>query len=163
MNHSDCIRHWIIRNACGSDLAFLYATWSNSYHHDSLLAKSCKASVFGPYYDRVIDHILIQPDTRVRIACNPSDPNVIWGYLVSQPKILHYTFVKEAFRKLKIGTDLFQDMGECLYFTHRTQFIEPILRKYSKITYNPFLLFRGEHNGKIIENTSKDNSSLRRT
>ncbi len=48
------------------------------------------------------------------IACDPSDPEFIYGYLVVRPlddvKIIHYAYVKKPFRKFGILKKL---LSEC--------------------------------------------------
>lgn len=56
------------------------------------------------------------------IACSPEDPDVIVGYLVYEPKTIHYVYVKEAFRKLGICRRLLVEAGlfEGTIATHMT-------------------------------------------
>lgn len=138
MNHSN----WIIREAQGADLPFIYSTWTNSYRYDSVLGKSCRNSVFFREYNKVIDHILIQPDTKVAVACSPANAEVIFGYMVYQPGIIHYAFTKEVFWRFGIQRSLLQWLGGAKIVTHRTNMIKPLLECHPELTYNPFLLFK---------------------
>jgi hypothetical protein len=96
----------------------------------------------------VIDYILLQNDCVIRIAALPDNVDVILGYLVYQPGILHYVFVKEGFRKLGIAKDLViqSDLKDDCKCTHKTEWVYKILRKYPDITYDPFILFKKEEN-----------------
>ena len=78
------------------------------------------------------------------MACLPNDVSVVLGYLVSEPQIIHYVFVKESFRRFGIARMLFDhehdDLGltEC---THKTFISDEIIRNHG-LVYNPFLLFK---------------------
>ena len=135
---------WIIREAVGDDLAFIYSTWTQSYRYDSDLVRGCKNSVFFPEYARVLDHILSQPDTQSEVAVLESNPNVILGYFISEGCIGHYTFVKEAFRGRGIASALWRFAAVPISVaSHRTSAIEPVLaRRATSIVYNPFFLFK---------------------
>lgn len=150
MTQSDL--QWAIRPASGSDLNFLYSTWLNSYRCDSKIGKSTKKSVyFGEYYS-VVDSILEKAKTL--IACLSEEPNVIVGFLVFEPQVLHYCFTKESFRGLGVARSLYDRAfggAGALFHTHKTRQAEPILEKLPALTYNPFLLFTRVNSPKLEE------------
>lgn len=134
---------WDYRQALASDLPFIYKTWLNSYCGDSAIGKSVRKSVFHRDYAKVIDRILT--DSGVLIACQPDDPKVIYGYLVFEPRLLHYCFVKEAFRFSGIAKSLVVKavgVQNLHVYTHHTGHLKPILEKYPFLTYNPFVLYK---------------------
>lgn len=136
---------WIIRDALPNELNFIYATWLNSYKHDSALGKSCTNTTFFAEYPSIIDKILSQPKTKISIACFPDTPNIILSYLIYEaPNLLHYLFTKEIYRKNGIAHHLFEDAfsfpDPSVIATHRTQQGESFLQRL-KVTYNPFKLF----------------------
>lgn len=138
------MKDWQIRNAREDDLPFIYQTWLNSYGGDSVIGKSVRRSVYQREYKRVINKILFDASTIV--AHKPDDDVVIYGYLVFDYSILHYCFVKEAFRFSGIAKDLVikahgKNVLPCFY-THHTKHLQPIVEKYSLLTYNPFILFK---------------------
>lgn len=135
---------WIIREAKGEDLAFIYSTWAKSYRYDADLTRGCKNSVFFPEYATVIDHILSQPGTQVQVAALESNPNVILGYFISEGCVGHYTFVKEAFQARGIAKALWKNSETPISIaSHRTSTIEPVLNRYAgSVVYNPFVLFK---------------------
>jgi hypothetical protein len=141
MNNSN----WTIRRAHGDDLAFIYSTWVNSFRYDSSLGKSCRNSIFFPEYNRIVDHILISPETKVLVAVHKIEDNdIIIGYLVYEGPHFHYAFTKEAFRKFGVCKALFTHAKgtDTSSFTHKTFSLDPILKKYSELVYNPFPLFK---------------------
>lgn len=134
---------WNIRPAQENDISFIYATWLKSYHYDSW-TKSIAKSVYFDNYKLVLDRLL--EDSKVLIACTKEDENVILGYCVSEPGIIHYVFVKEAFRMFGIATDLVGHSidEQQIIISHRTQSVLPILRTKDFITFNPFVLYNKE-------------------
>lgn len=134
---------WAIRNAVSDDLAFIYKTWLNSYCGDSAIGKSVRKSVFHREYAKVIDRLLMV--SGVLVACQPDDVKVIYGYLVFEPRLLHYCFIKEAFRFSGIAKALVvKAMGvqNLHVYSHHTSHLKPILEKYPFLTYNPFVLYK---------------------
>jgi hypothetical protein len=80
----------------------------------------------------------------VTVACLPDNEDVILGYIVFQPNVLHYMFVKEAFRKFGIARFLYKESfgdNETITYTHKTLFVRDILSAHPLLTYNPFKLF----------------------
>jgi hypothetical protein len=134
-----------IRSAQAEDIPFLYSTWLKAMKYDSDIGLSVRKSIFFEQYRQILDNIL--SDSKVLLAVHPDEPNVIFGYLVYQePNILHFSFVKETFRRLGIASDLVKIAmaGSPIYImTHQTRFLNEIadnLRHYS-LTHNPFLLY----------------------
>ncbi len=146
---------WIIREAVGDDLPFIYSSWAKSYCYNSPIGKSCANSTCFWGMNRIIDHILKQPDTRVIVAVNPLIPNVLYGYVVFQPGILHYAFTKEAFERWGIASSLIHHAGMPSIYTFKTFMVKSIMIKHPEMEFNPFLLFKGAHlNGQGNESLS---------
>ncbi len=136
--------NWKIRNAKNTDIAFIYSNWLNSYHYDSW-TRTVKKSIFFDNYKKVIDAILL--NATVDIACSPANEDTIWGFIVYEPKIIHYTFVMESFRKFGIFTDLYSthfNKDEEITITHQTRSIGPIIQANKNLVFNPFKLYERE-------------------
>lgn len=138
-------QHWVIRKAIPKDIPFIYETWLKSYRLDSSLGRLTRSSIFFENYRTVVDKIL--QDSNTDIACLREDEDIILGYLVSEDKILHYSFVKEAFRKIGIAKSLVlhREVDGILKhkdfkITHETFHVERIVDKY-ELEFNPYLLF----------------------
>ena len=142
-----------IRDAVANDISFIYDTWLNSYKHDSAVGKSIRSGIYYNEYRFVIDSIL--EHSKVSVACKVDEPNVIYGYLVSSPNVIHYIFVKDAFRRFDIATTLLASQfkqGEGVQYTHKTFMISDYIDKYPMLTYNPFLLYRTSNTDKESNN-----------
>ena len=75
------------------------------YHHDILLKK-------------------LIPHTDITLACDPGDPDTVWGWVCSDLHCLHFIYVKNAFRGFGIGRLLLEDtglrIGKKIRISHRT-------------------------------------------
>ena len=124
---------WTIRPPQKEDIEFIYSTWTRSYRHGSAMGKSLNSDAeFYKEYNKVIDWLLSQPDTEVHVACLPDQPPVILGYAVSQKRILHFLFIKEAFKNLGIEESLLKEIGKIDVYTHKTVSIKKIMHKYER-------------------------------
>lgn len=141
MNQDD----YNLRPAVGNDLPFIFDTFLKSYKMSSAIGKSCRNGIFFDNYRLVVDDIL--ESSSVTIACHKDEPSVIFGYIIHQGNILHYIFIKEAFRNLGLAKALYnhglQDTDPLfgyLYTTHKTFISEKI--ESLKVPFNPFVLFK---------------------
>lgn len=150
---------WKIRLAAGPDLNFIYSTWLNSYRTDSYFGQSTRKSVFYDKYNEIVDAILAKPSTTALVAALPNELNVILGYLIFEPNILHYCFVKESWQRAGIAKSLaaaaFLNPRGAVSFTHRTRWAEPVIARYPSAIYNPFLLFERQTSEKTRKNAQK--------
>ena len=77
------------------------------------------------YHDIIIKKILTK--CTLLVACDPEDPDVIWGYVAFDQvdPVLHFVYVKGAFRRMGIGTRLLSEAGlildEPVVVSHRTE------------------------------------------
>jgi hypothetical protein len=75
------------------------------YEHDTLLKK-------------------IIPHSTITLACDPDDPDTIWGYVCTDGDLLHFIYVKSAFRGFGIGGCLLRAAGlpdNNVITSHRTK------------------------------------------
>lgn len=128
----------MIRPVSSKDIPFIYSTMLKSLHTDTILGKSMRSSLFFKEYRCVIDDLLF--DSSVLVACDPEASEVIYGYLIYQkPNIIHYSFTKQAFRKLKIQSRLIQyaELHYPITITHKTK-----TANFCNYSFNPFLLYK---------------------
>lgn len=136
------MNQYIIRDAKGADLNFIYDTWLNSYRNSEIGLK-CGTTVFFDNYRFVLDQIFEK--SKILIACLPDNEDVILGYAsAAKPDTLHYVFVKEAFRRLGISNALIaaHELSEpAIAITHTNEFCRHIAKK-KHLYYNPFKLYQ---------------------
>lgn len=130
-----------------TDASFVISSWLESYR-GSDYAKHMPKSVYFDNYKHVVTKLLA--NTRVIVACNPSDDDQIFGYicfsdLVPHAPVLHYMYVKYPFRKMRIGESLFKEMQRVtepngpIICTHANSLFDDKCKKYD-LVYNPFLI-----------------------
>lgn len=134
---------WTLRNARPDDIPFIYSTWLKSYRTGSGLGLASGKHAYFITYNLIIDYILEKPDAHVWVAVKPDEPNVIYGYLVCEPTILHYVYVKDGFRKLGIAASLYKTaFYERPYITHATAMSRELLKTHAGFKFNSSLLFK---------------------
>jgi hypothetical protein len=127
-----------------TDEAFIYATWLRNYKSSSYFAKRIRHAVFFSGHKKVIEFILAKPQTTTLIAHPKDDPNTMLGYLVCEmveKPTVHFTFVKEAFRKMGILRRLMEaaEIADPTFtFTHWTFPVDELIGKYPDLVYNPY-------------------------
>lgn len=131
-----------------TDEAFLFNSWLKSYRNSDF-ARALRNDIFYSMHHLVIERILQRPTTQVLIACDPTAPDVVYGYLVAErvggPPIYHFLYVKAAFRRAGIAKALLEATGASsglAFFTHATKDSLAIARAFPAVslTLNPYLL-----------------------
>ncbi len=134
---------YTIRDVLPSDIPFIYSSWLKSFRFGSQLAKPIRSSIFYENYREVLDCLLSK--SQIKVACLNDEPSVILGYLVYERTIaiVHYVFVKEAFRELGIAHNLLlqSELPTDLTYSHMTTMITKYLTNKSNWIYNPFVLY----------------------
>lgn len=114
-----------VRQAKSDDVNFIYSTWLRCYKHDSPLTKYTKREVFFEAHQKLLDKILTKKEIKVAVAVSKDDDDLIFGFLAYEPKIIHFVYVKEPFRKEGIARKLIESQG-----------IDPNECKASHLTYS---------------------------
>jgi hypothetical protein len=136
----DTARPFGIRDGLPADVPFIFRSWLTSYRR-SEFARRVRDRVYFAHEHRLIEAILRRG--QVRVAHVLEDPDTIIGFLVlhQAPRVLHYAFVKPAFRRARVLTALLPE-GEWEY-SHRTDDSDRVIGKMPQLTYNPFSAFGG--------------------
>ena len=96
------------------------------YEHDTLLKKIISTST-------------------LTLACDPDDEDTVWGFVCSAGDLLHFIYVKSAFRGFGIGGCLFRAAGlpdGNIVISHRTKSLFMAFPK-SRFLWNPYRMFYG--------------------
>ena len=94
-------------------------------------------------HDTLLKKIIRNPS--ITLACDPDDPDTVWGYVCSDGELLHFIYVKSAFRGFGIGGCLLRSAGipkGRMMISHRTEslFVAfPNIRFY----WNPYRMIYG--------------------
>jgi len=121
-----------------SDEGFVLKSWLKSYR----TAPANFRLRDREYYEErmpLVKHLVDRG--RVLLAVDVEDPDLAFGWVCYEKNVLHYVYVKEAFRRLGIATELFEhsiniDGAEPVYLTHmhrKTPFATWIDRYFAKL------------------------------
>lgn len=123
-----------IRQGREDDRAFIMATWLRGLYYGNPWFKEIEKDNFMKNYHQIITKVLTKPDISINIASLKDDEDVILGYSITEPKILHWIFVKETFRRIGIGKALIpQDTDVTTHLTIMGKKLKPM-----KMQFDPF-------------------------
>lgn len=133
----------LIRDADPSDLAFILDSWLKRAVHfrDPHIAND---HTWFVNYRPVVERLL--QTSECKVAAYADMPHQIFGYIVYEPGIVHWIFVKKIMQNMGIANKLLSEtVGLEKDFTV-THYTDDLSRLYSKrkITYNPLILMRIE-------------------
>ena len=133
-----------IRKAKSEDINFVYSTWLRCYKHDSPITKYTKRDLFFGEHQKLLDHILTKKETTVVVAVDENDEDLIFGFLAYEPKIIHFCYVKEPFRKMGIARQLIESqelkLSECQASHVTYTLLDLWTHQKVDIQFNPYLL-----------------------
>lgn len=130
------------------DIPFIQGSWGSSYYNNVLNYRFLNPDEFHAHHRPIRESILNKPNVAVIICASKEDPTHILGYSVveslpnSSAQILHYIYVKTAFRTEReakdsahgerIGSQLVRRSitKRPVLYTHATIAAERILKKY---------------------------------
>lgn len=118
----------------------IYSSFLRSLRFGNDWFKDIESDLYYDVYHRVIDALLVRPESVVRLALLPDELDTCIGWSLSEEKTLHYVFVKgdiEA-RRHGIGTALLPKEFDKI--THLTKIGRDIWKKkYPKVKFDPFI------------------------
>lgn len=130
-----------LRAGVETDHAFIFSTLLRCFKHSSGFAKRIPERTFFTHHHQAIEKLLARATTRVLVVCDPTEANVIWGYAIGEPGIIHFVYVKKVFRRMGIAGALLADVDvNACVFTHWTDGWNDLLRRWPHAQYNPYLL-----------------------
>lgn len=116
-----------VRAAHNLDIPFLTDSWLKSFQ-GSYHVKKLPAWLYRQQHHKIVTQLLAR--SLVLVACDEAAPNVIWGWtcaeMINDTLVVHYTYVKEAFRGFGIASKLIAELlahetPEALVYTHDTK------------------------------------------
>lgn len=130
-----------IRDYRGDDKSFVLATFLRGLYYGDSWFKLIPKQIFMQNYKIIAEKILSSLKVRIRVACLPDEPDVILGYsiLSADETLVHWVYVKSAWRLKGIGKSLMPDSPEAT--THLSELGNRLLEeKYKEMIFNPFLI-----------------------
>ncbi len=128
-----------VRNGTTDDINFIYATMLRGLYHGCELYGLIEKEAFYSNYEQVLAKLLLKPVLELKIACLTLEPEVILGYALAEPGVLHFVYIKSPFRGQNIAKQLLASCSEIRFVTHLTKSGNAIRLKKGWV-YNPFLL-----------------------
>jgi hypothetical protein len=120
------------------DLALIMSSWLKSFK-GSHYAGPIPNDLYWDTYRLSLERILSRPAVRVWIAVNPGEPDPeheIYGWLAMEPgapPVVHYAYVKQAFRRMGVARSLFHaagvDTSQPFTYTFRTKDVADVVRR----------------------------------
>lgn len=134
-----------VRRGLPGDFNFIISTWLRSFKHASYFAKRIQNAIFYRFHHNLCTRLLAR--SQVFVACDRVDPNVIYGWLVTEKfegnDVVHYVYVKAPFRRMGIAATLLVGASvdpNTLVFSHWSYAVDKLLIKYPKMVYVPYLV-----------------------
>lgn len=98
-----------LRPAVPGDVAFLSSTWKQNFWRESPWANRIRWPIFDAGHAPIVQRLLER--SKVLVACDPTLEDEIAGYLVWEPNVLHWAYVKPAFRRAGVFSSLLAATG----------------------------------------------------
>lgn len=117
-----------------ADKSLIFSTWLKGLRYANDWFEQIDQDAYFKHYQHVVENYISRPSTEIRVACLIEDPDVILGYSVFEPGVLHWVFVKPLWRRIGLSRDLIPD--DIHTFTHLTNI--GLKMKKDRI-FNPFL------------------------
>lgn len=146
-------KEYIFRPYGQDDLNFIQSSWGHSYYKGYSYQYFLNPKEFHLFHRPIRENVLSRPTLAIIVCVSKIDPTLIIGWMmVERPKdypaiILHYLYVKEAFKGLGIASELIQSSipkDTNVLYSHSTERAERILKanreKFKKYGYTPHLI-----------------------
>lgn len=141
----------VYRQRKEEDTNLILNSFLKEFRHSNL-ARGVESAVFYRQMKHIITHLLNTKNTI--IICSEDDPDLIYGYCIFEydpinTPIFHWIYVKSAYRKSKLATNLItliapNILKDTTFSTFSMPVIEQIIKSKSiPNIYNPFLNFKG--------------------
>lgn len=136
---------WHIRKAEPGDTNFIISSWANMLRRMTDY-RYMRNEVFKSAHARLVE---ILPSMDIFVCYDPKDETTrsnIYGWIAVEGPALHMVFVRNDFRRLGIGTALFNHAlsryPQIAYSNHTKSLTDyGLIKKWRLVEYNPFLIY----------------------
>ncbi len=118
-----------------TDKAFVYSTMLKGLYYSNSFYNEIAKDVFFANYAVVLERLLTKNVTSV--LCLTDEPDVIIGYSIYNESLLHYIYLKPAWRNKKSLTKLLLNDTLITTCTHLTEMVLDKRLEYN-IAFNPW-------------------------
>ena len=96
-----------VRRLLPEDINFILHSWKLSYR--AYRREWTDRFYYAEMHRRIVK--LLGRTPKIRIACNPLDVTRIYGWIITEPPVIHYIYVKEPFRGAGVALNLVAEVG----------------------------------------------------
>lgn len=135
---------WLLRDPKSEDVPFVFNSWLKSFRDGPAMSNMANDTFYKGTH-ACIENVAKSPACKVVVACDPNDPNMIFGYgvaeLVGTDLVLHWIYVKHPFRAFGLGRAIEDELKkiphESVSFSCYSKLCRALMnsRKYK---YDPF-------------------------
>lgn len=126
-----------IRIATESDTRFVRSSWHTSFWK-VWASKRVPWESYWPGQDRRIERLL--KDSTVLVAYFEAVPDEVLGWACFQNSVLHYAYVKAAYRRSGIASGLTASLSDKPYHSHPTNEVGRLFMSSIGAQFNPYLV-----------------------
>ncbi len=123
-----------------TDKNLVYATFLKSLYFGCSFMRQIDQDAYYAGYGKVLDHLVQKPGLDIRMCCLMDDPDVVVGWAMVEPEahVLHYIYVKSAWRNQGIAKLLLlaTELNTCTHLTDLSTNVTLL----KKLKFNPFLI-----------------------
>lgn len=119
-----------------SDLNFIQNSWGSSYYKGAEYVAFMSPKEFNQQHRPIREEILRRPTVAIIVACDTHDEDLILGWVIvekgsGEGLVLHYLYVKEAFKGEGVADELLKKAlpGKPIMVTHMTDRARKIIGK----------------------------------
>lgn len=115
---ADC--PWLLRAAEAGDRGYIMSTWRKTARTHLRWLRDVPDSVYDDRrhgYVRHVEAILDRCDSaaekaaRAIVACDPENPEILYGYAVAEGEAIHMVYVRGAFRRQGVARGMLEALG----------------------------------------------------
>jgi len=155
-------KEYYFRAYNADDLSFISSSWGKCYYNTSVYSKLMSPQDFHAYHRPIRSNILSSKDCTIIVISAKNDPLLIVAWMCieippsNQGMILHFIYVKEAFRGMGLAKELLAMLekhfdnkkNKNVMYTHLTHRGSKILKSkqesFSNYYYTPHLILKGD-------------------
>lgn len=134
---------WTLRPVKAEDVSFLYNSFLKSYR-DAPAVAGMPNTLFYKKLHGVAESIFRDPNSFTIIACDPAEPDVVFGYLfgekIGEDLVIHWAYSKHAFRGFGLGKAMEEEFlkipHRAVYYSMRTRVTDSLM-KTRDYTFDP--------------------------
>lgn len=123
--------------------SFIISNWLKQYYYNGPKPTPNTSDYYKWH------QVLIKNSLEGVIAVNSEDEDQFIGFAVGDEYYIHFVYVKEMFRRLGLGKQMWSYLGGPYTYTHITQDSKKIITK--QFNYNPYPFIMESYHGKTKE------------